>query len=103
MRSLELDTKEWSAPLVGLMTALGNAKANRIWAADDAHSGTDAGGGGPCSCGGAACSFIHAGLLSTPLPRPMGGGGAPGQGSVSEGLEGFLRNISSNVGLKELP
>ena len=37
-----------------------------------------AGGGGPCSCGGAACSFIHAGLLSTPLPRPMGGGGAPG-------------------------
>jgi len=31
VRSLELDTKEWSAPLVSLMLALGNERLNTIW------------------------------------------------------------------------
>ena len=31
VRSLELDTKEWSAPLLSMMTLLGNESVNAIW------------------------------------------------------------------------
>ena len=33
MRSLELDVKEWSAPVVGLMSSIGNERLNAVWMA----------------------------------------------------------------------
>ncbi|KAL1503935.1 hypothetical protein AB1Y20_012396 [Prymnesium parvum] len=36
VRSLELDTKEWTPPVLGLMARLGNSRANAIWAAQPA-------------------------------------------------------------------
>ena len=34
VRSLELDTKEWSESLVSMMTGLGNTAVNGIWLKD---------------------------------------------------------------------
>jgi len=38
VRSLELDTKEWSAPLIALMASFGNTALNIIWQTDQAGS-----------------------------------------------------------------
>lgn len=40
VRSLELDTKEWSAPLVKLLCALGNAHLNGVWETPSEITGT---------------------------------------------------------------
>ena len=48
VRSLELDTKEWSVPLVAVMSGLGNAAVNRLW-----QPGIGGGAEGGAGVGGA--------------------------------------------------
>jgi len=44
VRSLELDTKEWSDGLVTVMTSLGNTLLNELWLARSGAAGADGGG-----------------------------------------------------------